>query len=103
MPGYRVKEYTAVVSQTAAGSVTIASAPGAGQKIVVTGMGLVANGACTLKFTSGSDVTGVMSLAANAVVAPNPARIDGADGQAMSLTTVTSFVNGWVNYIIAPA
>jgi len=103
MPGTQFKEYSVAVAQTAAGSATIAAAPAAGKKIVVTGFVLVGNGAGTVKFTSGSDLTGAMVIASGTQLTAGVTRLYGAEATVMTLTTATSFVNGFVNYIIAPA
>lgn len=87
----------AVISQTAAGSVT-AVAGVAGKRIRLVAYTLVMNGAGTAQWKSNSTAkSGVMSFAANGG-ASSQSPITTAVGEGLVLTTATSFANGHIAY-----
>ena len=95
------------VAQVAPASLDLASAPGAGLRIHVVSIVLIANGAGTLKFQENAvtDLTGPISLAANGgmvVIADgvNPILSTLTPNLKLNLVTATSFVNGWIRYFI---
>ena len=84
------------VAQGAAGTTELAAAV-AGKKHKIMGGILVLDAAGTLKFTGTADLTGAMSLAANAgFVLPNNTLpyMQTTEGAALSLVTVTGKASG---------
>lgn len=91
----------AVISQTAAGSVTAVTGQ-AGMRIRLVAYTLVMNGAGTAQWKSNTTAkSGVMSFAANGGVS-SETTITTAVGEALVLTTVTSFANGHIAYQVIP-
>lgn len=92
----------AVISQTAAGSVSAVTAI-PGFRIRMVAYTIVMNGAGTAQWKSNATAkSGVMSFAANGG-ASSEAPITTAAGEALVLTTTTSFANGHVTYQVIPA
>lgn len=92
---------TAVVSQTAAGSLTASAAPAdANQQIYVTGFTLFASAAGTVAFNDGS----ADKLKINVIAGPNIVNPDTGFSLPMGATkplivvSATGFVNGTVNF-----
>lgn len=87
----------AVISMTAAGSVSAVTAV-PGKRIRMVSYTLVMNGAGTAQWKSDATVkSGVMSFAANGG-ASSTSEVTTAEGEALVLTTTTSFANGHISY-----
>jgi hypothetical protein len=98
-----------VITQGAAGSLDLVAAPGAGLKIYVVNIVVVAAGAATLKFQENAvtDLTGAMALAANGGIVDigngfEPVLQTQTANLKLNLVSTTSAVTGWLRYFIDP-
>lgn len=87
------------------GTTELVAAQSDNRRIKVCSYVVVASGACTVKFSDGSDLTGAMAVAANGGVAAagqaSSPWFSTDGGAALSIVT-TGTVNGHFSYVVEP-